>query len=107
MAVGNQANAASINQQLTNFATQMRSVMDAVSDLSTEINSQGDGLAALEAIGFGSASNPANPGSISDAQYALNMLGYLNTVAQVYFGEAAQPSAFNFNNALSVLWAGQ
>ena len=47
----------------------------------------------------------ANPGGVSDAQYALNMISYLNTVAGVYFGTATQGTAFNFDQQLSQMWA--
>jgi hypothetical protein len=35
------------------------------------------------------------------------VISYLNTMAAIYFGTAAQPSPFNFNNQLSEVWAGR
>lgn len=97
MTVGNQASSSSVDNQLTSLAVQMRGVMQAVVDLSTFVNGQGTGLATLEGLGY-------NP---TDAQQALNMIAFLDTVAGVYFGTATQGSEFNFNNEISQLWAGQ
>jgi hypothetical protein len=71
--------------------------MQQVKNLSTWINGQGTGLATLEALGY----------SAADAQTALNMISSLNTMAGVYFGTATQATAFNFDNQLSQMWAGQ
>jgi hypothetical protein len=101
---GSQPTAATTNQDLTNIAVAMRNVMEAASNLNKEVTGAESGLTYLESIGFGSAANSDNPGAVSDAQFALNMIGYLNTLALVYYGGATQPSAFNFDNALSVLW---
>ena len=35
------------------------------------------------------------------------MISYLNTVAGVYFGTATQTPAYNFDQQLSMLWAGR
>ena len=86
---------------------QLRNVMTEIHNLDLSVNGQGAGLAYLESIGFGSAPNPANPGGDSDAAYALSVISYENTVAQVYFGTAAQPTEFNFNQQLSSVWAGR
>jgi hypothetical protein len=95
--VGNQASSGSVNNAITSLSVQMRGVMQAVSDLSTFVNGQGTGLATLESLGYDS----------TDAQTALNMISYLNTVAGVYFGTASQATEFNFNQELSQMWAGQ
>lgn len=107
MPVGMQASQAGMNQSLTNLSTALRDLMSVVNNLVTEVTNGGDGLAYLESIGFGSTADDANPGNISDAQYALNMINYLGTVSGVYFGTATQGSEFDFNSELSVLWAGQ
>jgi hypothetical protein len=78
-----------------------------ISNLDLSVNGQGQGLAYLESIGYSGSPNAANPGGISDAQYAQNMIGYLHTVAAVYFGAAAQTPAFNFDQELSQIWSGQ
>ena len=96
-----------IDNVITNLAISLRNVMRQMSNLSLAVNGQGNGLTYLESIGYASAANAANPGGISDAQYALNMIGYLNTMAAVYYGTAAQTPAFNFDQELSQMWAGQ
>lgn len=101
---GSQPTVATINQDLTNIAVAMRNVMRAAVELNTQVTGSESGLTYLEEIGFGSAANPGNPGQVSDAQLALTMIGYLSTPAGVYFGTATQPSAFDFDNALSILW---
>jgi len=107
MSVGNQMTSDQINSRLSSLAIQMRELMHDISDLSTNVNGQGNGLAVLEAAGYSSEANPDNPGGVSDAQYALNMLSYLNTPASLYYGTATQPDEFNFDQELSQLWAGQ
>lgn len=106
MPVGNQDSEASVNNRITSMSVQMRELMSQVLNLNMGINGQNTGLAYLQSIGFSGASNPANPGGISDAQYALNMIAYLNTLAGVYFGTATQTPAFNFNQELSQVWGG-
>jgi hypothetical protein len=105
MPVGSQANTDTINSRISQFATQMRDLMQQVVNLSMSVNGQNAGLAYLESVGFSSTANSANPGGVSDAQYALNMINYMNTVASVYFGGAAQTPPFNFNQELSQMWA--
>ena len=106
MPVGATVGSDQVNNIITSLAVRLRDVMDAIHHLDLSVNGQGAGLAYLEGTGFGSAPNPANPGSVSDAQLALTTISYLNTVAQVYFGAAAQPTAYNFNQQLSSVWAG-
>jgi hypothetical protein len=107
MTVGQASSSSTVDTSLINLAVGMRDLMNAVVNLSTWINGQADGLAFLEQLGYSSASNPDNPGSISDAQMALNLIAYLNTVAGVYYGTATQSTTFNFNNELSQLWNGR
>lgn len=107
MSVGNQANTTTISNAITSSAINLRSVMEGINHLSTFVNGQGTGLQTLAAIGFSTAPTAANPGGISDAQYALNMISYLNTVAGVYYGTATQATTFDFNQELSQMWGGQ
>jgi hypothetical protein len=107
MTVGAQSNSASISQNITNLSVALRNLLQSASNLSLQINGTGTGLATLEAMGFGSTANDANPGSISDAAYALQLIGYLNTIAEIYYGDATQPATFDYNNALAAMWAGQ
>jgi hypothetical protein len=96
MTVGSQLNNAQIDQKITLLSMQMRDVMQAASNLSMNVNGQGDGLAFLEAAGY----------TNTDAPAALAAISYLNTVAGVYFGTATQTSDYNFNQQLSQYWAG-
>ena len=107
MSVGTQVTQASINGSITTCALTLRNVCQQIRNLSTQVNGQGDGLAMLEMIGFGSAPDTDNPGDVSDAALAQNMISYLNTVAGVYFGTATQGSEFNFDQELSQAWGGQ
>lgn len=91
---------------ITSLAVHLREIMQDVADTNLSVNGQAQGLAYLQSIGYSNVSNPNNPGSVSDAQYALNMIAYLNTVAGVYFGTATQATMFNFNQALSQMWGG-
>ena len=94
------------NNTITSLAVQLRNIMTEIHRLDLSVNGQGTGLAYLESIGFGSAPNPANPGGESDAALAQTTISYLHTVAQVYFGDAAQSPAYNFDQQLSSVWAG-
>lgn len=107
MSVGSSIGSDQISNVITSLSVNLRNIMQQISNLNTAVNGQGAGLAYLESIGYTSTANPANPGSISDAQYALNMIAYLNTMAEVYYGTTAQTPAFNFDQELSQMWAGQ
>ena len=107
MPVGTQMTQQSVNSSITSCALTLRNVCQQIHNLSTQINGQGNGLALLGMIGFGSAPDPDNPGDISDAQLAQNVIAYLNTVAGVYFGTATQDSEFDFDQELSQVWGGQ
>jgi hypothetical protein len=88
---------ATIDNDITTFSVSMRNLMTAVQNLSLNVNGQGDGQAFLESVGYDSG----------DATTALNAISYLNTVAAVYFGDAAQADEYDFNQQLSQYWAGQ
>jgi hypothetical protein len=94
MAAGNQATEASINNNLTQYAVQLRELAQNIADFEMFIITTG--TAGLVAMGFTAA----------DANTVEQMASYMNTIAGVYFGTATQASAFNFHNALSGLWAG-
>lgn len=107
MSVGTQADNANVNNALTNISVNLRALMTQITNLSTWINGQGDGLVVLAELGYSTVPTATNPGGVSDAQLASNMISYLNTVAGVYYGTATQGTTFNFNQELSQLWAGQ
>lgn len=91
MAIGNQVtfSTSSLNSELGQTATNSHIVMSANRELFERVNLLG--ISGLEAIGF----------SQSDAQAFIQTLGYLNTIAQVYFGTVAQNPAFNFDDAIA------
>jgi hypothetical protein len=105
--VGQATGSGQVDISLINLSVGMRDLMQQVVNLSTWINGQGDGLAYLEQLGYSASADSENPGSISDAQMALNLIAYLNTIAGVYYGTATQGTTFNFNNELSQLWNGR
>ena len=107
MPVGAAVGSSQVDNIMSALAVQLRDVMRQIYNLNLAVNGQGAGLAYLTSIGYSNASNPANPGSVSDAALALSMISYLNTVAGVYFGTAAQTPAYNFDQQLSMLWAGR
>lgn len=114
MSVGNPLTESNVNQNLTNLAVALRNVCWQIKNLNTQVNGGGNGLALLEALGFSSTANSQNPGSVSDAQYALNLISDLNNIAGCYYGTVQQGGSggtgaitFNFDNSLAPLWAGQ
>lgn len=114
MSVGGQASTNTVNGALTSISVGMRNLMQQITNLSTWVNGQGNGLQMLVSLGFASTANTSNPGGVSDAQLALNMIAYMNTVAGVYCGTVQQggsngtaATTFNFNQELSQLWSGQ
>lgn len=107
MPVGAPMGSSHMDNILTSLAIQLRDVCRDISNLNLSVNGQAQGLAYLQEIGYSNTSNPANPGSVSDAALALSIISYLNTVAAVYFGAAAQTPAFNFDQQLSEVWSGQ
>jgi hypothetical protein len=95
-----------VSTSLSQVSVQLRDTMRTIYNLYTFVNGGGNGLAVLEQLGFGSTADDNNPGDISDAQYALNMINYLGSVMNLYYGEATQPTAFDFDTELSILWCG-
>ena len=102
MTVGNQGTEASVNNLLSSLAVQLRGVCDEIRTQQTYITTLGQ--AGLEAIGFDAA----------DAASVIQMMNYLGNVAGVYYGTVQQGGSggagailFDFDSALSGLWAGQ
>lgn len=94
MAIGNQPSTGSINGSLTSMALDIRNWANQVLEEQEEIT--GLGVAGLEALGYSSG----------DAASVVAMYSYMSTIAGIYKGLVTQGSLFNFDNALSVLWAG-
>lgn len=107
MSVGQQATKASMDQTLTAVSVQLRQVMSTISARWTFVNNGAAGTAVevLTAIGYDNTNTDA-PGGQSDAAYAEYVLNQLNTMAEIYYGQATQPSAYDFDNALAPMWAG-
>ena len=97
MPVGSTIGSGQIDNIITALAVALRDVMQHIANLNLAVNGQGAGLAYLESLGY----------SPADAATALSVISYLNTVAGVYFGTATQTPAYNFNQQLSEVWAGQ
>jgi hypothetical protein len=108
MSVGIQPTKASMDNNLTQLAVTMRNLMTQVQNEWTAVNNGASGtpVQVLTAMGYNNTNSDA-PGNQSDAAYADYVLNTLNTLAQVYFGNATQGTDFDFNNALALLWAGQ
>jgi hypothetical protein len=101
VAAGNQPTDISVNNTLTSLSVALRNICDQIRMQSTPIQNMGSG--GLETLGFSSG----------DAGAVLTFMGYMNTVAGVYYGTVQQggsggtgASEFDFDNALSQLWAG-
>ena len=107
MPVGATMGSSQMDNIITSLSVALREIMQSISNTSMSVNGQGQGLAYLQSIGYSNAANPANPNNKSDAQLALDVISYLNTVAAVYFGSAAQTPAFNFHQQLSMVWSSQ
>lgn len=87
-----------LNNQLGNYSLQLRNLMQSL----REFTQWFDGLSAADqASQFGIVAGSADNTNLT------NCMGYLSTIAGVYNGTATQATAFDFDNALSVLWGGQ
>jgi hypothetical protein len=116
VSVGGQGGVSTVNSSLTNLSVGIRNLMEGVADTSTWVQGQGNGnlQQGLINLGYSTIPTATNPGGVSDAQLASNLLGYLTTLSGVYYGTVQQGGSggtnatmFNFNNALGYLWAGQ
>jgi hypothetical protein len=94
MVVGNQASVGSINNTLTQYALSLRDTCQNIINFQEFITTTG--VAGLETIGFES----------TDAASVVTMASYMNTIAEVFNGDATQSAEFDFSNALSGLYAG-
>jgi hypothetical protein len=100
MSVGNQPTSGQLDSQMTGLANNLRKIMGQIRDLNTEINGN---AATLETAGYDSA----------DAAEFLQLLAYFNTISGVYYGAVQAGGSggsgaidFDYDSALSVLWAG-
>ena len=95
MATGDQADVGRVNAQLSSVALQLRNWATQALNYAQYVNKIG--TAGLEAMGF----TPA------DAAQVVTEADYMQTIAQIYKGDATQATAFNFEDALCGLWAAQ
>jgi hypothetical protein len=100
MAVGIQVQSNQLDGRMTQLANSLRQIMGQIRDLNTEINGN---AATLETAGYDSA----------DAAEFLQLLAYFNTISGVYYGAVQAGGTggngaidFDYDSALSVLWAG-
>lgn len=99
MPIGYQGNvnASYLNAALGQLATGLRNACQAIEPFWALVNSLG--TAGLEAA-------PVSM-SVADATAFFSAANYLQTMAAVYYGTAAQSPAFNFDSALAVARGGQ
>jgi hypothetical protein len=105
--VGVQPTNANINNKLTALALQMRDVVQGAAYLSKQINSTGDVAAYLAAAGYGTAENPDNPGGVSDAALAAQLITALEQIVALSTGQATLGTATDFTSTLAILWNAQ
>lgn len=102
MAIGYQTSQAEINSVAGNLAVDMRDLCARIQSFHSKIVSLGDGpdsrAAALVTMGF------TDEGGTGDAHLMVYLADVLNTLAAIYYGDAAQPTPFDFDSALSSLW---
>lgn len=97
MAVGYQVNntLSSLNTQLGQAAVDLQNAANEALALFGNVNNLG--TTGLEALGF----------SATDAANFLLYAGYLNTMAELYFGQATQATAFDYDSGLIPARGGQ
>lgn len=86
---------ANLNTMLGSAAVNLRNACEAVLQLWSVVNSLG--VTGLEGLGF----------TDTDAQAFFSAANYMQTVAGIYYGTGTQATAFNFDNALAAVRAGQ
>jgi hypothetical protein len=102
MAIGFQTSQSEINSTAGRLAITMRDLCRDITDFHTSIVALGDGTdsraAKLVTLGFTDA------GGNGDAHLMVYLADVLNTIAAIYYGNAAQTPPFSFDSALSALW---
>lgn len=98
MPIGYIPNMQTINQQAGMLAVTMRDLCQKIEGFQASIVAMGsdDGsrASALAALGF----------SLTDAEHMVYLSNVMNTLAQIYYGNAGQTPPYNFDNAMSALW---
>lgn len=101
MGVGYEPSMGSINSSAGKLAVGLRGWARATTDFHAAIVDLGPDAAsratALVAMGFTQA----------DATNMVRLADVINTMAALYYGNAAQPTPYNFDNDLSALWGMQ
>jgi hypothetical protein len=93
--VGTLTTVNSINQSAGQAALNLRNACQAILNLQEYITTIG--TSGLETIGF----------TADDAATLITAINYMNTIAEVFEGTVPQTPAFNFDNAISVLYGAQ
>lgn len=91
---GDTLGVANLNSMLGGSAVQLRDACAEIMKMWSAVNALG--VEGLTSIGFG-----------TDAQLFFDQANYLQTVAQIYYGKVAQAEAYNFDNQLAPVRAGQ
>lgn len=119
MTVGTQTDKTTIDGLMSNLAVAIRNLAQKGDNLITPLASGNDIHGMLVAIGYDDTAqspSPMNPDGLSDAALAARYIGYMKTLIGIYEGTVYQggdgtanslPTLFNYDNALSPLWAGQ
>jgi hypothetical protein len=98
MPVGYQLAAANINQIAGQLSVRWR-------DLATQTTRFQAAIVGLGADDTARAAALVNAGfTPADATQMVYLANVMNTLAQIYLGNAGQTPPFDFGNALSVLW---
>ena len=93
MAIGIQQSASQLNSMLASYVAQMNNLTANIVQLQDYVVFTG--VAGLEAL--------PNPFTAADAASYIQAVNYMNTVAQLWLGAAAQPTAYNFQNQMAQL----
>lgn len=108
--VGQPVSMNQIDAQLTNYAIQLRDLANAASNVVTAIEASSSPVLVLAAAGYSNdtaSSNPSNPGGITDAAYAYQLIQLFGTLVAVYRGDATVAVATDFEQQLAVLCMGR
>jgi hypothetical protein len=93
MAIGNQPSANQLNNMLCSYVSQMNKLCALIVQLQSYVIAEG--TAGLEALDV--------PFTAPDAASYIQAVNYLNTVAALWYGTAAQATPYNFQNQMTSL----
>ena len=116
--VGQPVSSSQFDAALSEGALLLRNLAELGLNVITPVNAYNKGgLAYLVKLGYSNTLNssnpdnppdPNNPGNpMTDAGYALYLANLMGQLIGLYKGTATQPAVQNFEQALSILWAGR